>query len=278
MTDKDAKNIALLLGNLPDTTAAVQEAIERLNRNGYLQLHHVQIAHDWLEGKRQSRQSGRVVGESQTGKTMTCDAYLLRNKPPQVAEAAPTAPVIYIQVSEECGAKEFFGVILRYFNYQVVKETVAELRDRTLQILKECQVEMLIIDEADRFKPKTFAAVRDISDNLQISVILVGTDRFDMVIKRDDQVHNRFRDCYRFEKLSGEDFVQTVKIWEQQVLQLPTPSNLTSKTMIEILSEATGGYIGLMDKILREAAIRSIAKGLTKIDVETLKAVAMQYR
>jgi DNA transposition AAA+ family ATPase len=278
MTDKDAKNIALLLGNLPDTTAAVQEAIERLNRNGYLQLHHVQIAHDWLEGKRKSHQSGRVVGESQTGKTMTCDAYVVKNKPQQVAGKPPTAPVIYIQVPEECGAKEFFGVILRYFNYQVVKETVAELRDCTLQVLKECHVEMLIIDEADRFKPKTFAAVRDISDNLQISVILVGTDRFDMVIKRDQQVYNRFRDCYRFEKLSGEDFVQTVKIWEQQVLQLPTPSNLTSKTMIEILGEATGGYIGLMDKILREAAIRSIAKGLEKIDVETLKAVAMQYR
>jgi DNA transposition AAA+ family ATPase len=278
MTDKDAKKIARQLGNLPDITAAVQEAIDRLNRQGYIELYHVQIAHDWLEGKRKSHQSGRVVGESQTGKTMTCDAYVVKNKPQQVAGKPPTAPVIYIQVPEECGAKEFFGVILRYFNYQVVKETVAELRDCTLQVLKECQVEMLIIDEADRFKPKTFAAVRDISDNLQISVILVGTDRFDMVIKRDQQVYNRFRDCYRFEKLSGEDFVQTVKIWEQQVLQLPTPSNLTSKTMIKILGEATGGYIGLMDKILREAAIRSIAKGWEKIDVETLKAVVMQYR
>jgi DNA transposition AAA+ family ATPase len=278
MTDEDAKNIARQLGNLPDITAAVQETIDRLNRNGYIELPQVQMAHDWLECKRQSHQSGRVVGEPRTGKTMACDAYLLRNKPQQVAETATTAPVIYIQVPVDCGAKEFFGVILRYFNYQVVKETVAELRVCTLQVLKECQVEMLIIDEADRFKPKTFAAVRDISDNLQISVILVGTDRFDMVIKRDEQVYNRFRDCYRFEKLSGEGFVQTVKIWEQQVLQLPTPSNLTSKTMIEILGEATGGYIGLMDKILREAAIRSIAKGLKKIDVETLKAVAMQYR
>ena len=278
MTDKDAKNIEQQHGNFLDVTAAVQEAIDRSNRNGYIKLHHVQIAHDWLECKRQSRQSGRVVGESQTGKTMTCDAYLLRNKPQQVAEKPPTVPVIYIQVPEECGAKEFFGVILRYLNYQVVKGTVADLRDRTLQVLKVCQVEMLIIDEAHRFKPKTFAEVRDISDNLQISVILVGTDRLDAMIKRDEQVYSRFRDCYRFEKLSGEDFEQTVKIWEQQVLQLPTSSNLTSKTMLKILGEATGGCIGLIDTILREAAIRSISKGLTKIDMETLTAVAMKYR
>jgi hypothetical protein len=50
MTDKDAKNIA----HLPDVTAAGQEAIDRLNRNGYIELPHVQIAHDWLDRQRQS--------------------------------------------------------------------------------------------------------------------------------------------------------------------------------------------------------------------------------
>ena len=59
-----------------------------------------------------------------------------------------------------------------------------EIRSRTLQILKRCGVEMLIIDEADRLKPKTFADVRDFFDNLGISVVLAGTDRLDAVIKR----------------------------------------------------------------------------------------------
>ena len=35
-------------------------------------------------------------------------------------------------------------------------------------MLKGCGVEMLIVDEADRFKPKTFAEVRDIFDKLEI--------------------------------------------------------------------------------------------------------------
>ncbi|BAY04724.1 hypothetical protein NIES19_39900 [Anabaena cylindrica PCC 7122] len=88
----------------------------------------------------------------------------------------------------------------------MTKGTVAEIRDRTLRVLKGCGVEMLIIDEADRFKPKTFAEVRDIFDKLEIAVILVGTDRLDAVIKRDEQVYNRFRACHRFGKFSGEDF------------------------------------------------------------------------
>jgi DNA transposition AAA+ family ATPase len=101
-----------------------------------------------------------VVGESRTGKTMACDAYRLRNKPQQIAGKPPTVPVIYLQVPQECGAKELFGVILGHLKYQVTKGTVAEMRDRTLRVMKGCQVEMLIIDEADRFKPKTFAEVR----------------------------------------------------------------------------------------------------------------------
>jgi hypothetical protein len=93
----------------------------------------------------------------------------------------------------------------------MTKGTVAEIRDRMLRVLKSCGVEMLIIDEADRLKPKTFAEVRDIFDKLNIAVVLVGTDRLDAVIKKDEQVYNRFRACHRFGKLSGNDFVD----WEK---------------------------------------------------------------
>jgi hypothetical protein len=67
-----------------------------------------------------------------------------------------------------------------------------------MRVLKGCCVEMLIIDEADRFKPKTFAEVRDIFDKLEIPVILVGTDRLDAVIKRDEQVYNGFRSSQKW--------------------------------------------------------------------------------
>jgi hypothetical protein len=138
----------------------------------------VKTLHDWLDGKRQSRQSGRVLGESRTGKTMGCDAYRLRHKPKQEPGKPPQVPVAYIQIPQECSAKELFTAIIEYLKYQMTKGTVAEIRDRKLRVLKGCGVEMLIIDEADRLKPKTFAEVRDIFDKLEIAVILVGTDRF----------------------------------------------------------------------------------------------------
>ncbi|XHL98492.1 MAG: TniB family NTP-binding protein [Microcoleus anatoxicus] len=100
-----------------------------------------------------------------------------------------------------------------------------------MRVLKGCGVEMLIIDEADRFKPKTFVQVRDIFDKLEMPMILVGTDRLDAVIKRDEQVYNRFRSSHRFGKLSGEEFKRTVKVWENPVAFAVTAvaSNLSSK-------------------------------------------------
>ncbi|MBX9254989.1 TniB family NTP-binding protein [Desmonostoc muscorum CCALA 125] len=278
MTLKQAQAVAQELGDIALTDEKLQAEIQRLNRKSFVPLEQVKILHDWLEGKRQARQSGRVVGESRTGKTMACDAYRLRHKPKQEPGQPPTVPVAYIQIPQECGAKELFGVILVHLKYQVTKGTVAEIRDRTFRVLKGCGVEMLIVDEADRLKPKTFAEVRDIFDKLEIAVILVGTDRLDAVIKRDEQVYNRFRACHRFGKMSGEDFKRTVDIWEKKVLQMSVASNLSSKTMLKTLGEATGGYIGVLDMILREAAIRALKKGLQKIDLETLKEVTGEYR
>ncbi|WP_228061784.1 hypothetical protein [[Phormidium] sp. LEGE 05292] len=83
MTTKEAKAVAQQLGDIPVNEPQLQAEIQRLNRKNFVPMEQVQILHDWLEGKRQSRQSGRVVGESRTGKTMGCDAYRLRHKPKQ---------------------------------------------------------------------------------------------------------------------------------------------------------------------------------------------------
>lgn len=277
--DQDkAQEFADNLGKIEPPEQSIQKEIARLRRKSLVTLEQVSHLHNWLEGKRKSRQSCRVVGESRTGKTITCEAYTMRHKPKQEIGKPPKVSVINIQPPQECGARDLFTLIIEHLKYRVVKGTVGETRNRTFKVLERCQVEMLIIDEADRLKPKTFADVRDIFDKLGISVVLVGTDRLDAVIKRDEQVYNRFRACHRFGKLSGIEFKKTVKIWERNILQLPVASNLDSKKMLKVLGEATRGYIGLLDMILREAAVRALEKGLKKIDLATLEEVAGEYK
>lgn len=273
-----AEAVAQQLGNFEKTEEDLAKEIQRLRRRNVVQLEQVKQLHNWLEGKRRSRQCCRVVGESRTGKTIGCNAYRLRHKPIQETGKPPIVPVVYIEPPQDCGSIDLFRAIIEYLKYKVQsREKVRELRSRAMKVLERCQVETLIIDEADRLKPKTFADVRDIFDKRNISVVLVGTDRLDNVIKRDEQVHNRFRACYRFGKLTGTEFEQVVKIWERDILRLPIPSNLHAKNMLKILGQATGGYIGLLDMILRETAVRALEKGLGKINLETLKEVAEEY-
>ena len=59
---------------------------------------------------------------------------------------------------------------------------------------------MLILDEAERLSLKVLSEIRDISDLLGISVVLVGTEKLNRLLIRDEQVHYRFLATYRMEK------------------------------------------------------------------------------
>lgn len=273
-----AQELAQALGESQPIEVQLQAEIDRLRKKTIMPLGQVSQLHNWLDGKRKSRQSCRVVGESRTGKSTACEAYFYRNKPQQSVGKKPVVPVVYIQPPQKCGAKDLFKEIIEFLKHRATKGTISDFRGRAFEILQACEVEILIIDEADRLKPETFADVRDVYDKLGIAVVLVGTDRLDAVIKCDEQVYNRFRACHRFGKLSGEDFKNTVALWEQKVLKLPVASNLTSKEMLRILTTGTEGYIGRMDEILREAAIRSLSAGYKKVEKKILEEVAREYK
>jgi DNA transposition AAA+ family ATPase len=201
----------------------------------------------------------------------------MEHPPQQVSGSVLRSPVVLVEVPQDCGAKQLYTLIIESLKFKITKGTIEDLRQRVYDLLKNCQVQMLVIDEADRIKAKTFADVRDIFDELKITVILVGTERLNNVINRDEQVKNRFCAYFHMGVLNSEQFEQTVAIWERDILQLPMPSNLTSKSTLKLLREKTRGYIGILDMILRKAAIVTLCKGKFKIDLETLKEVMAGY-
>ena len=93
------------------------------------------------------------------------------------------------------------------------------------------------------------------------------------VIKRDEQVENRFLEEYELDRLDDKEFKQMVAIWERDVLQLPEPSNLAKGKTFTTLKTATKKLVGRLDMILRKAAIRSLRQGHQKVDPKILKQV-----
>ncbi len=254
-----------------------QNAIARLQRQCFVELATVQQFHGWLDDKRQCRQACRVIGDSRTGKTIACDAYRLKYASQTANGDVPIVPVMYLHAPAESGPRELFVGLLNYLQYRITRGTISDLRDRVYRLLKICQVEMIIVDEAHRLRPKTFSEIRDIFDLLNISVVLVGTDRLDAVVRRDEQVYNRFMACHRFHRMDSQSLEDTTAIWEAYVLRLPHPSNLTSAPMQKILGTSTRGYLGLLDDILRNAARRALQSGRSHIDLNLLSQSAAEY-
>lgn len=262
----------------PTDSIQVEREIQRLQRRWIVELEQMRRFHEWLDGKRLARSPCRVVGDSRTGKTIACESYRLKHPPRLIMGQAPIVPVISWQSPPESGNREMFEGILNALRYQLSRGTLSEMRSRVYRTMKACQVEMLIIDEAHRLRPKTFSDLQDILDALQISVVLVGTDRLDAVMRRDEQIYQRIIMSHRYERLTSAQLLETSVIWEKHVLRLPEPSQLGSAKMQKVLGPATGGYIGLLDRILREAGVRSLQRGAKRIEFNILKEVVAECR
>jgi DNA transposition AAA+ family ATPase len=148
----NAQSIATELGELQQEEQWLQLEIARLNRNSIVALEYLKELHSWLDEKRKARQSCRIVGESRTGKTIACESYTLRNKPNQQGQQTPFVPVVYIIPPTKCSAKDFFKEIIESLRYRAVKGTVSDFRSRAMEVLKACDVQMLIVDEADHLR------------------------------------------------------------------------------------------------------------------------------
>ena len=259
----------------PDATE-INEQIRRLGRRRILELPQMLDFHTWLDGKRLARQSCRVVGESRTGKTISCDTYRLKCKASQQPGEPPHIPVLYWHCPENLPVSRLFTGSLELMQYQATRGRIPDLRERVYHVLGSCQVEMIIFDEAQRIAAPTLSEIRDISDILEIAVVLVGTDRLNTVIQRDDQVLYRFLSAYRFSRLDTERLQEMTALWEEHILQLPEASNLTNDKAQRLLLQATRGYIGVLDQILCEAAIRTLQMRKSRITLQMLRQVVKE--
>ena len=271
----NTQTVANQFGGFEPPSAEIQAEIDRLSRQPYLELNQVKNCHGWMYELLMSKSTGLLVGESRCGKTVTCKSFAERYNKYKSGQGRRIKPVVYIQIPVSCGSRDFFIKILKVLN-KPTNGSVSDLRERTLDGLAIHQVEMLIVDEANHLEQKTFSDLRHVydEDELNLAVLLVGTThRLQVVVKCNKQVMYRFLEQYELDRLDDKEFKQMVSIWERDVLRLPEPSNLAKGKTFTTLKTATKKLIGLLDMILRKAAIRSLLQGHRKVDLDILKQI-----
>ncbi|MEH2385132.1 MAG: TniB family NTP-binding protein [Nostoc sp.] len=262
------------------TNEEVQLEIERLGQPDILNIEQVKRFSAWLDERRKLRKPGRAVGDTGLGKTRASLFYTYQNRAVKIQNQNPVVPVLYIELTgSSCSPSLLFKTIIETLKFKAKGGTENQLRERAWYFIRQCKVEILIIDEAHRLQFKTLADVRDLFEKVKIIPILVGTSsRLDTLISKDEQVAGRFVSYFSFEKLLGVNFTKTVKIWEQQILRLPEPSNLAgNQEIITLLQGKTDGQIRLLDQILRHAAVKALESGVNKIDKSLLESIDGDY-
>ena len=164
--------------------------------------------------------------------------------------------------------------------------TVLTMTNRILKLLKECSVEIIILDEFQHFIDRNSDVVlkevadwlKQLIDSAEIPIVLVGLPESEYVLKENKQLSRRFSqrcslDPFPFEKQGDRKAFRKVLATLDSLLPLSKDSNLSSGDMPERFFYASDGFIAYIAKLLRFAAEFAIETGLQNLNRGVLAKV-----
>jgi hypothetical protein len=264
----------------------IEALISQLGKRYTIEIPKILKLHKWLDEQRLCRGSCRVVGESFTGKTIASATYCLKRSITQSVNQPVSRPVIYWHCPASLTKSDVIKGLLQSFSCQIpprihhsqaIRGYNLDLHDCLYQVLRQCQVEMILLDQAHNLSLNALSNIQEIANYLEISIVLVGTDRLNALLGKEEKLHYHFLPSYRYMRFNADEHREFTALWHEYVLKMPEFSNLTSPKAQSILLSATQGLVGLLDQILRKTAVRAIKQGESQISLDLLKQVIVEF-
>ncbi|MCF8565961.1 TniB family NTP-binding protein [Alicyclobacillus tolerans] len=206
-----------------------------------------------------------IVGESGVGKSRIVKRYAEDNPPFTQIEEDGTEidvkPVVYVELPDPFTMVEFYQHIVRALGApQYAGIRVGDVKRQALSLLSELKTEILILDEVNyvmgsRYVKKTEAmeAFKHISNQANVSVVLVGTPETKELTRLSFQYFRRFPrvELRRFDKCD-ELFCSLLTSIENQIgppVSLGIGNYETG--LPQVLYAMCGGLLGALTSILR---------------------------
>jgi len=274
---------------LPEISKIVKlpdhERIAYINKEkwiGYPQAQEIlQKLDDLLAYPRKTRMpSMLIVGATNNGKTSLIKRFFSLNPPIHSEEWQETTqiPVISVQAPISPNVSDLYSEILEQFAVPYKNtDKVAKKEQLIKYYFGLCQLKMLIIDEIHNIlsgpisKQKMFMnALKNLSNALQISIVLVGTKEALRATNTDEQINNRFKPVFLPKWQYNNEYLSLLASFER-IIPLLHPSNLAINKEVSLkILDLSEGYIGEMVDLLALAAIEAIRSGAEKITLKEL--------
>ncbi len=233
-----------------------------------------------------------LVGSSNNGKTSLLNRLIELHPPFDLFKTnvekltkeffdkykATGIPVKYIVAPSEPSENRLYTTILDSINAPFKhNESTAKKQYLVEYYLELLNIEMLVIDEIHNVLSGSVArqkqvlnAIKNLSNNLKIPVVLAGTKDALRVISTDMQISSRFRPMYLKKWKMDKDYVSLLATILTTLPFTQDSDILNSKTAYEILT-ISDGYIGDIVALIKKASIFALKNNRDKLTLKDIK-------
>lgn len=219
-----------------------------------------------------------IVGETNNGKSSIIRQFSRKYTPIEHDDAI-RYPIVNVIAPSRPDLNAFYGEIL----YNIMAPYPSSARTAKKEELvryyfERTGVSMLIVDEIHNIlcgtiaKQKEFMnALKNMSNHLQIPIVLVGIKDALRATSTDAQISNRFTPVYLPQWKIDKDYINLLASIET-LLPLRKASGLASNKQLALeIYNQTDGYIGEMVNLLYLAAELGIKNGSEQITLKEIK-------
>jgi hypothetical protein len=224
-------------------------------------------------------------GDSNIGKTKIT-AKFRRAHPNEFDErrGVERCPVVTVQMPPTPDQHRFYsGLLFELGAPHNAAAGLASLERLARDILKTMSPQMLIVDEVHHLLAGTYREQRAslnllkyLANDLQISMVLVGTRDAVLALQTDPQMVSRYRP-FEIPRWRESDNLRRLLAAFEKVLPLRKPSDLSRREIVQYVLELSGGLTGAISTILNDAAELSIRNGDEFIGISHLERVAREH-
>lgn len=187
-------------------------------------------------------------------------------------------PVLYIVAPPEPNESRLYTNILNEINAPYKERDPLSKKQYLVEYyLKIFNVEMLIIDEIHGILSGSTArqkqimnAIKNLSNTLQIPIVLSGIKDALRTINTDTQLSSRFRPEYLPKWKMGPEYVNLLATIVS-LMPLKKTSTILNPEAASVILNISEGYIGDIFGLVKEAAIYAILSGSEKITLKEIE-------
>lgn len=226
-----------------------------------------------------------LCGRFRTGKTTIIDSFCAQH-PRAILDETTRVPVLKAVIPAKATISSLLVAILSALGDPLADQgSIGVKYNRLLHLVDDCEVQMIILDEANHFVDRDSARVlHDVSNTMKnlikeknIACVLVGLPYTEEVLKVNEQFGSLFGDPHMLDPFRwDEDHPETIEEFRmflrqvEQQLPLASRSLLSSREVAWRCFVATQGKVGYIMRLLRRSAEEAVRREATSLSQELL--------